>query len=203
MSEEVVVHRLLNKDLTTMTGECSVCGFIGVAKSGRGFMCGEKKKAVTSNWRERNPEKAAANRRQRSDHELFRRDYLKLTAECAKCGPVGMTPWGRGYSCSNRASELRAVQESKPAQACRECWIVDGDRVYPVGGVCPRCADGRQSRLGSALRDAEHRASGLDGVPPGFMTVDLDSLDPYDVPEYESAVPGWRTVGTERPWMEV
>lgn len=206
MSEKnapVVIHRLLEKDPQTQTGKCSECGLVAIAKSGRGFMCGEKKKAVTAAWRARHPERARANRRQRSDHELFGRDYVKLTAECTQCGPVGMTPWGRGYACSVRAGQLRQVQESKPIEACRECWILDGDKVYPVNGACPRCSDPRRNDVGSALRDAEYRADDLDGLAPGFSVVDLEHDSAYDMPANESVVAGWKTVGSDRPWNEV
>lgn len=196
---EVTIHHLVEKDLSTMTGNCSVCGFVAIAKSGRGFQCDVKKKANTASWRERNPERSNANRRRRSDHELFGRDYLALTAKCVKCGPVSMTPWGRGYTCSTRANELRAVQEEKPATPCRECWLLDGDRVYLVNGACPRCDDPRLYDTGAQLRDSGVGYSARE-LPDGFTVTDI-SVD-YDVPEYESAVPGWRTVGSDRPWNE-
>lgn len=209
MSENVapvVVHRLLKKDPQTNTGECSVCGLVAIRKNGAGFICAVKKAQAQKAWRERNPEKAAANRRLKSDHSLFNRDYLKLTAECVKCGPVTMTAWGRGYTCGSRAAELRSVQESAPAEACRECWLIDGSKVFKRGGLCPRCSDPRLSDTGAALRDAEHRADDMDGTPDGFHTVDLETYDPYAMPEDESAVPGWgrsRVLGSERPWNEV
>lgn len=200
---EVTIHSLVEKDPSTMTGNCSVCGFVGIAKAGRGFMCGEKKKAAQRAWREKNPAKSQADRRRRSDHELFDRDYVKLTAKCVQCGPVSMTPWGRGYACATRAAELRTTQETQPVQACRECWIIDGSRVFPVNGVCPRCADPRLYDTGSALADAERRSGELSGLASGMSVVDLVNDDPYDVPEFESAVPGWKTVGSSRPWNEV
>lgn len=200
---DVTIHRLLEKDPETRTGKCSVCGLVAIAKAGNGFMCGEKKKAAQRNWRANNPERSNADRRKKSEHELFKRDYVKLTATCVRCGPVEMTAWGRGYACAKRAAELRAVQEAKPVLPCRECWLIDGDKVYPADGVCPRCADRRQYDTGSALRDAERRAGELDGLGSGFSTVDLDTHDAYDVPESESAVPGWRTIGSDRPWNEV
>ena len=203
----VVIHRLVKKDLTTLTGECSECGFVAIAKAGNGFQCGEKKKASQREWRERNPAAAKANRALRSDHELFNRDYVKLSASCAVCGPVDMTPWGRGYACATRAAELRTTQEAAPAKPCVECWIIDGDRVYLVGGECPRCKEGvdryvpnhvpreRRDHGGQAARLAEE----FEGS--GFTVYDEDPG--ADMPGFESAVPGWRTVGSERPWNEV
>jgi hypothetical protein len=199
----VEIHRLLKKDPLTQTGECSVCGLVAIRKAGNGFMCGEKKKQAQAAWRAKNPAKSSADRRRQSDHELFARDYVALTAKCVKCGPVAMQAWGRGYTCATRAGELRTNQESSPTQPCRECWLIDGSKVYPVDGTCPRCADPRLYDTGAQLRDAEYRASDLDGVPDGYGVVDLAHDDPYDIPEYESAVPGWRTVGSSRPWNEV
>jgi hypothetical protein len=115
-----------------------------------------------------------------------------------------MTAWGRGYACATRAEELRAVQQQKPVEPCRECWILDASRVYLVDGRCPRCADPRQYDTGAQLRDAESRAQDLDGVPDGFGVVDLEHDDAYDMPLVESAVPGWRTIGSaDRAWNEV
>lgn len=199
---EITIHRLLSKDPQTRTGNCSECGLVAIAKAGNGFQCGEKAKARLKAWRAANPEKAAANRRRQSDHELFARDYVALTAKCVKCGPVGMTAWGRGYACATRAGELRSHQETSPSKPCQECWILDGSKVYPADGQCPRCADRRLYDTGAQLRDAE--ASRLEReVPDGFLVVDLAHDDPYEIPEYESAVPGWRTVGSSRPWNEV
>jgi hypothetical protein len=201
---EVTIHRLLKKDPDTRTGECSVCGLVAIRKAGNGFMCGEKKKATQKAWREKNPEKAATNRRQRSPHALFNRDYVHMTAECVRCGPVQMAPYGRGYACGVRAQQIRDGQEVGPQRPCRECWVMDGDKVWLRGdGKCARCEDRRQYDTGAALRDAEHRADQLDGVPAGFSVVDISVDDPYDMPEFESAVPGWRTVGSDRPWNEV
>lgn len=201
---EITIHHLIGKDLSTLTGDCSVCGLVAIRKAGRGFMCAEKKKQAQNAWRAANPEKVRANRRARSDHELTQRDYVRLSAWCVKCRVwVAMTPWGRGYTCATRAAELRSVQEAAPAKPCRECWILDASRVYLVDGQCPRCSDPRLYDTGAALRDAELRAGDLDGVPAGYATVDLETFDAYDAAESESVVPGWRTIGTSRPWNEV
>lgn len=200
---ETVIHSLLNKDPKTMTGDCSVCGLVAIAKSGRGFQCSVKKRANTRAWQERNQAKAAANRRRRSEHELFGRDYVKLRAQCSKCDTeVTMVAWGRGYACGNRATELRSTQERKPQQSCRECWLIDGSRVYlSADGSCPRCTDESLYSVSALLRETRHRSAGTAGMPDGFGVYD-ESFDPYD-DDRQPAVPGWRTIGSERPWNEV
>lgn len=204
---EVVIHSLKTKDLSTLTGECSVCGLVAIAKSGTGYQCSVKKKAAQQAWREKNPAKSAEDRRRKSDHELFDHDYRAETAKCVQCGEVDIILWGRGYACGVRARELRANQETVPQRPCRECLILDGDRVYPINGECPRCADPTLYDTGTSLRNAECRASDLDGTPDGFGVVDLANFDPYGMPDDESVVPGWnrhRTLGSHtRPWNQV
>lgn len=214
MSEKnapAVIHRLLEKDPQTQTGNCSVCGLVAIRKAGRGFMCAVKKAEAQKSWKARNPEKAAAHRHRRSDHGLFNRDYTKLTAECVVCGPTTMTPWGRGYACSKLATERRSVQEEKPQDYCHSCWAEsagerDRARVYlRADGTCPRCDDPETLDLGGQLRDLEYgyRHSREMGQVPEGMHVAYEDDDPYFIPEYESAVPGWKTVGSDRPWNEV
>jgi hypothetical protein len=205
----VEIHRLLKKDPLTQTGECSVCGLVAIRKAGNGFMCGEKKKQAQAAWRAKNPAKSSADRRRRSDHELFNQDRVQLTAACAVCGPVSIVFWGRGYACATRAGELRSVQESGRQEPCRECWIIDGSKVYPVDGQCPRCADPRLSDLGSSLKDGEHRSSDMEGTPHGFMVVDLEHSEAEDMDDDEAVVFGWnrrsgRVLGSSvRAWNEV
>lgn len=208
---EVVIHRLLNKDPETMTGECSVCGLVAIAKAGNGYQCGVKKKAAQKSWRKRNPGKSAADRRRRSEHQLFNRDYLKLTAECVRCGPVAMTPWGRGYACGKRAEELRTRQQQAPQEFCGSCWAEQAGqprrvKVYlHADGTCPRCDNPASLDLGAELRDMEYgyrRSKEMDGVSEG-MHVAYEDEDPYFIPDYESAVAGWQTLGSDRPWNEV
>lgn len=208
-STEVTIHHLVEKDPSTQTGQCSVCGLVAIRKSGNGFMCAVKKAEAQKAWKRRNPEKVAAHRRTRSEHGLFNRDYVKLTAECVVCGPVGMTPWGRGYACSKLADARRSVQEAAPQTWCRSCWAETASsrertKVYlRADGTCPRCDDPATLDLGSQLRDLEYgyRTTG-ERIPEGMHVVYEDD-DPYFMPEYESAVPGWRTVGSDRAWNEV
>lgn len=197
----VTVHRLSGRDEKTLTATCSVCGPVGIAKAGNGFQCEIKKRAGQRAWRQQNPERSTADRRRRSGHELTSHDYLKLTAWCVQCEDhVDLVAWGRGYACGVRARELRTVQQEAPARPCRDCLVLDGDKVYPVDGSCPRCTDPARYDTGLALKYAEARASDLDGLEAGFMVVDITG-DPCEMADdYESAVPGWKTIGSSRPW---
>ena len=197
----VIVHRLTGKDLSTNTATCSVCGPVGIAKAGNGFQCEIKKKASQKAWRQAHPERSAADRRRRSTHELFAHDYVGRKATCSVCGPTDLVYWGRGDICGVRARELRSVQEEAPSRPCRECLLIDGIRVYPTGDVCSRCTDPARCDTGKALRYAAGRGADLDGVDDGFTVEDITG-DPYAMDDYESAVPGWRTLGSSRPWKD-
>lgn len=203
------VHRLSEKDTGTLTATCSVCGLVAIRKSGTGYQCAVKKAATHKSWASRNPDKAAANRQASSEHRIFDRDYVALTAKCSVCGPVDLLPYGRGYACGNRARELRSVQEDGVQRHCSTCWMESSGargrrRVYLLAdGTCPRCDDDRALDTGAALRDLEHAMTrGAGGtVPAGFHVVH-EGFDPYAVDDYESAVPGWRVLGSDRPWNE-
>ena len=202
---EVTRHSLTNKDLSTLTGECSVCGFVAIRKAGNGFQCAVKKAENQKRWRRDNPAKSNEDRRRRSEHQLHNRDYVALTAYCAACrGEVDIVMFGSGYACGVRARELRTVQqETLAGQWCRECQIIDGFRVRVTADGCPRCNDPRLSDLTASLRDLEtnSRRAADQGVPAGFH-VERDGYDSYAMPEWENAVPGWRTLGSSRPWSE-
>lgn len=208
-------HSLSDRDLSTMTASCSVCGPVGIRAAGNGYQCSVKKAAGHQSWAKANPEKAAANRRARSDHRLSGRDPQARRAVCSVCGPVDMTPWGRGFACSKLAASRRTVQEKAPTGHCSECRIIDERLVWlRADGSCPACSsrDDRWSHIPAERRDPGGRqAADLDWLG---LEVDEDepygtgfsfSGDPeaYTVPERESAVPGWKTLGSDRPWNEV
>lgn len=186
----VTVHRLLSKDVNTLTAQCSVCGLVAIRKAGDGFQCAVKKAAGQRAWTEKNPDKAKANRLLRSDHELFNRDYLQLTAQCVICGPVPMTAWGRGYTCGLRAAQLRVIQEDTPHPECSTCRVVDHLRVYLLAdGSCARCA-------GATFTPTRQLDDEFYGQ--GFTI----RYDDDDTDDREPAVRGWVTIGSERPWHE-
>lgn len=216
---EVARHRLTNKNLSTLTGECSVCGLVAIRKSGTGFQCAVKKSQSKRDWAKANPEAAAANRRQRSSHVLSQRDRENMTAECGKCGPVKLVPWGRGVICGNLAASRRSVQEKSSRGTCRECWVIEERKVWlAADGSCPACAawdpslekrpaerrdpGGREARELMHLEFYRHEGTTPEPYRSGFSIVG-DAVDPYGVDDYESAVPRWRTLGSTRPWNEV
>ncbi len=168
-----------------------------------------KKAETQKSWAARNPTKAAANRRVRSEHELFNRDYPNLVAQCRACDrEVDMVMYGAGYACGVRARELRTVQQDATVGArCRECSIIDGPATAPrldASGRCPRCDEGAD-RYDPRHVPAERRVrDGLYGEyeNAGF-TVGTGDEDPYAMAEVESAVRGWKTLGSHRPWHEV
>jgi hypothetical protein len=205
--QKTVIHRLTNRDEKTLTGECSVCGLVAIRRAGNGYRCAVKLAEKHSAWAKKNPAKARANRRSKSDHKLFAHDYVAAKATCAVCGPVDIVMWGAGYACGPHARTLRTVQQDALAgQKCRECAIIDGYTYAPrmrADGTCPRCSDPRVADTGAMLRDQEHNAlhGSPDRVPAGFHVVHPDG-DPADMPAYESAVPGWKTLGSSRPWSQ-
>jgi hypothetical protein len=70
-------------------------------------------------------------------------------------------------------------------------------------GSCPRCSDPATLDLGAQLRELEYGFDRSGERVPEGMHVAYEDDDPYDMPDYESAVPGWRTLGSARPWSEV
>jgi hypothetical protein len=212
-------HSLSGKNTENLTGVCSVCGPVAIRRSGTGYQCANKKAQSHKAWASANPEQAAANRRHRSQHVLADRDRQNMTATCSKCGPVKLTPWGRGVICATLAASRRTVQEKSSQGTCRECWIIDGSKVWLTAAGCPACLAWAPSL---EPRPAERRDIGGREVTEltrlGFYQYDDDEAhdepygsgfsivqdrDDHEVPDYETAVPGWRTLGSKRPWNEV
>lgn len=223
-------HSLSGKNIENLTGVCSVCGPVAIRRSGTGYQCATKKAQSHKAWVSANPEQAAANRRHRSQHVLADRDRQNMTATCSKCGPVKLTPWGRGVICANLAATRRTVQEKSSQGTCRECWIIDGSKVWlSADGTCPACKAWDGSSWSDVGRGAGHddyvgtapprptRTNGwLDevtrlGLPwtdepyrSGFtITHPLAREGGDPMPDYETAIPGWKTLGSKKPWNEV
>ena len=200
---EKLRHKLTDKDVENRSANCSVCGPVKIVKVGQGYTCANRKAASHQRWAEANPDKLRANRQTKSEHYLTDRDVVALTGECAVCGPVDILPYGRGYACGNRARELRGAQQAAPQSWCRECWAEMEDQpgrrriALRADGSCPRHDDPTltltQQTIADRLNRDEMRDT-FDEVGPGFHIIG-EWDDPYAMPGYESAVPGWHTLG--------
>lgn len=183
-----MTHSLTDKDLEKRTGTCSVCGPVKIAQSGNGWACYNRQRERTNRWKRKHPEhrKPSTN-----PHRLTDRKGGQAT--CAVCGPVAIVPWGRGYICKERATQLgRTRQQAAPAPYCQDCKDDDGKIIPLEDGHCPRCAltlnqmFANQRELAGQVEHFE-----LDGA----YTI-VGDPDPYAMPDYESAVPGWKTIGS-------
>lgn len=178
-----MTHRLSDKNLEQRKAVCSICGPVKIAKSGTGWACATKKKAHSRAWKLRHPDR---DRRSTTEHVLLSRDPQNRIGLCAKDGSVDLVPWGRGFACGVRARQLGHVNhQSAPQQRCPDCWLLHRLTVWTTDGVCPRCVD--VSLDGPLVPPAR------EGLPEGFHLVGGE--DPYAMPDYESAVPGWHTLG--------
>lgn len=205
-------HRLLEKDVENRKGVCVVCGPVRISKTGpKSFGCATRIAASHKKWVEANPDKAKANREQSSEHTLFDRDFSSLTASCTKCDRrVSMVGWNRGYICGVRYAELRPGVAPAAGGSCRDCWVMDRTVTYlSAGGVCARCTDPDATLLGRALRRAEYSVASE--TLPGDALLDELAEFGYTITRdgdlrlpsgNESAVAGWKTLGSERPWHE-
>lgn len=133
-------HSLSQRDPEARTAVCSICGPVGIYRAGRGFVCANKQREMNRRWAERNPGNAAASRQKPGAHRIT--DQGGSTGyTCVLCGPVDVVPWGRGWTCGNRARELRTNQQGAPVQRCPDCkrWL--SSEFDAVDGRCQACHD--------------------------------------------------------------
>lgn len=204
-----------------MTATCSVDGRVKLRRAGTSVRCAVAAATAQKRWTRQNPDKAQANRRSKTEHVLTDRDRKARTARCSKCGPVDLVAYGRGFTCGNRARELRGTQQPEPQQFCHTCFL-EGKRVWlGAKGECVRCADPEQyvyraPEKGDPGRRNEWALQMVDGFHyEGDPEPDPDERygsgysfgygvdDPAYMDGYESAVPGWKTLGSTEPWDEV
>ena len=195
MSGRPASHGLSSRDLALMTATCSVCGpDAKIARNGkRGFVCVIGRREAQRRWKKAHPEKARANKkRPPSAHRLTKRDGSPDI--CKVCGPVAPVPVGRGWGCPNRAKERGFTSfPAEPQPACPIC------RTYlDRFGSCAKCDDDL-SDLDDMWIPVESRRY-MAPVAEGFSIQEWPSelLD-----ENESAVPGWKTLGSAEPWRGV
>lgn len=187
-----MIHHLTDRQPASRRASCSVCGPVKMQRSGTGWVCATKGRANSRAWKRRNPDR---DRGGRSEHELVGK--ARGARVCAKCGPVATVPVGRGVMCANRAIELgRVNHQDAPQRPCPDCLAADGTVVYPTDGECRRC---EETDLGAELARAaadERLLAGVDDWAEAGLQL-VGAVDPYAMPDYESAVPGWRTLPTE------
>lgn len=189
-------HSLTNKDTTTLVAECSVCGAgAGIAKAGRGWVCREARREAQRTFRAAHPERVREwKRRPPSKHRLTKRDGSSDT--CAICGPVEPVVVGRGYGCPNRAAERNIkVFPKAPQPKCLLCGSCYLDRF----GACPKCDEPEDDSMYLPKESRGFRR--LNAVASmweeaGFSIVDGESRLGAD---FESAVPGWKVIGSDIP----
>lgn len=195
-------HRLTEKDTEARTGVCSVDGPVKIRKSGTGWACAVRANAAARASKKRNP-----SRRRSSDapHRLTWFDAETRTGTCPVDGAVEIVPWGGGYVCRNRATELGVTNPQAEVQRhCKDCVSDDHTFMWlDADGNCPRCS---QQSLNAGFAEmfdlaAEKRRffewAGIDIDPadPDGGWIFATPGDPYAMPEYESAVAGWKTLG--------
>lgn len=161
-------HKLTNVDTEALTADCKVCGK-GIElerKDKTKVRCKNAGRELRRRYQQRHG-KSVTN----SKHALKGGDV------CPVCGPVTPVPWGRGYMCPNRATELgwRPPQEIEPR--CHRC------DAFLVAGVCPFCTPLRAD------------------LPEGMHAGEIPLTG-----RNESAVPGWKVLGPplppDSPWAK-
>ena len=186
-------HSLSERDTTARSATCSVCGPVRIQRAGTGWVCAIKQKEHGRAWRARNPQRNHG--RGHNPHQLTARSALLRSATCSTCGPVEIQPWARGWICSTRAHELgRVVPQDAPQEHCRDCKAADGVLVWLTAGACSRCAEiDLGMEFAKLAADDRLVADMVDWAADGLHVASLG--DPYAMPDYESAVPGWKTLG--------
>lgn len=187
-------HSLTNKDKPALTADCSVCGpQVPIRLNGRyGIVCVEARRQARRNYKKAHPERARAQKvgATTSTHRLALRNGDPDT--CAICGPVQPVAWGRGYMCPVLHAEKRWPMQAAPDPQCLLC-----KRYLDKYGACRNCDDDFAD-LDARFMPLEARGmrklmAQLEHIPDGLSLASTESQLPADV---ETAVPGWKTLGS-------
>ena len=185
-------HHLTEKDLETRTAVCSVCGPVDIRKASRGWQCGVKKRAGSREWMQANRGRRSE---ARSPHRLDWKSTETGDGLCSECGPVKIVAYGRGWACAEGTTR-RA--QGAPTPYCPDCRDDDGKIIPLADGRCPRCVMSLNQQL---LADADlhrqiDRSGYVDEAAPLVPLVVGHWADPYQMPDFETAVPRWKTLGS-------
>ena len=160
-------HALTERDDVSRTATCAVCGEVGISRSGRGWICGVKKKEDARLWVLKNPGAAKASRSSSSAHRLIGKRVKDGFGLCPLCGDIDIVAYGRGWVCGNRARELRTFQQETPNRGCVDCRSYS---VVPGTNRCTLCVQmntpGESFRTWDALAQIIDRTDliGLDAL---------------------------------------
>lgn len=185
-------HSLSERDTDARTAVCSIDGPVTIRKSGTGWACAVKVNAQARETKRRNP---ARKHTSDSPHRLEWKDPETRSGVCPIDGPVDIVPWGGGWVCRVRATELGVTNpQDKPQGYCRDCVVADAVFVWlDAEGNCSRCAEtDLNAEFAKLAADDRLMADVEDWSEAGINLVTLG--DPYEMPDYESAVPGWKTI---------
>ena len=196
-----MAHSLTEHDHAGLTAKCSVCGpATRIAKNGKyGYVCVTARREAKRRWRAAHPAKSRADKnRPPSKHRLEKRDGSPDT--CKICGPVTPVVIGRGWGCPNRAKEMgRTSFPAEPQPRCPIC------RTYlDRFGGCAKCDDDL-SDLETAFIPNESRRAPIATLADEYERngFTIQSFEPWLNDEPESAVKGWKTLGSAEPWKGV
>lgn len=188
-------HSLTDKDPVTLRSTCSVCGPVKMQRAGNGYACANRANATSRASKRRHPNRE---RRSKTEHRLTWKDPESRTGTCAVCpDPVGIVPYGRGWACPNGEEASKRVNHQDAPQAyCRDCLVADDVLVWLTDGACSRCADTDLNAMLARHADSRRTSSLLtkEELEAGFHLEGV-VVDPEWMPDYESAVPGWKTLG--------
>lgn len=196
-----MTHHLTDKDVEKRTAVCSIDGPVKIRKAGNGWTCAVRANAAGRESKRRNP---ARSRTSDSPHRLTWKDPETRTGLCPECGAVEIVPWGTGWHCKPHAEELGHVNhQDAPQGYCRDCSSDSGQFVmFDHTGACPRCS----KSLNASIAEIHHYAAEKDDFYRWFVGIDEGAepdeafifsgwTDPYEMPEHETAVAGWKTIG--------
>ena len=189
-----MTHHLTDKDTEARTAVCSIDGPVKIRPHGTGWGCAVRLNAKSREAKRRNPDRP---RSSAAPHRLSWSDPETRTGICPVDGAVVIVPWGGGYVCQNRATELGVTNpQDEPQQYCRDCVDDDQTLVWlDAEGGCPRCTNGSlNAQLAQDAANSRLMRHLEDELDAGFTVVGINA-DPYAMPELESAVPGWQTIG--------
>lgn len=197
-------HRLSHIDKVKRSGTCSICGPVRIFRNGKYYMCGVKKAELRRAWFNKHGRKAKP-----SPHALLQKDPVTRLGVCPIDGPVEIVPFARGWACKIRADELGGGR-AEPAKKCYLCGKYDSQH-NPVSStelrdMCEGCARLMHSgptparaeqAEATAVGAAFDRSPSEGGNLGAHMVSNFDWLNPDYMPDYESVVPGWKTLGAK------